>query len=188
VFEYVYRLSVANGPQAVSGLVAQLTGGGTGLSVVQGSVFVGDLASGATVAPAGTITIRQDRTSAFNESALAWTLTPFLPPSGATCAALAANVGETSLFPPTVSITSVTFVAPAGTTPEHCNVLGQIAPRVGEQSSPGVTQNLGFPYSTGQFLLNQGRFSAAYFSTQMYRMRDAYVRYARPDDRPSKQD
>jgi len=62
--------------------------------------------------------------------------------------------------------------------------------RVGSTNylSPGVTQNLGFPYSTGQLLLNQGRFSAAYFSTQMYRMRDAYVRYARPDDRPSKQD
>jgi len=52
VYEYVYRLSVSNGAQAVQGLVIRLTGGGTGLSVVQGSVFVGDLASGATVAPA----------------------------------------------------------------------------------------------------------------------------------------
>ena len=42
VYEYVYRLSVTNGAQAVSGLVVKLTGGGTGLSVVQGSVLAGE--------------------------------------------------------------------------------------------------------------------------------------------------
>jgi len=141
VYEYVYRLTVTNGAQAVQGLMVRLTGGGAGLAVVQGSVFAGDLASGATVAPAGTITFRQDRTNAFDASALAWTLTPFAPPSAATCAALANNVGETSLFPPTVSVTSATFTAASGNTPEHCNVIGLINPRVGEQSSPGVTQN-----------------------------------------------
>ncbi|SDF95793.1 YjbH domain-containing protein [Paraburkholderia phenazinium] len=44
-----------------------------------------------------------------------------------------------------------------------------------------AAENLDFPYSTQQYLLNQGRFSAEYFATQLYRMRDAYVRYARPD-------
>ncbi|RDK00784.1 YjbH domain-containing protein [Paraburkholderia lacunae] len=60
--------------------------------------------------------------------------------------------------------------------------------RVGSTNylSAGVAENLNFPYSTGQYLLNQGRFSAAYFSTQMYRMRDAYDRYARPGDVPHK--
>ena len=141
VYEYVYRLSVTNGAQAVQGLVVRLTGGGAGLSVVQGSVLAGDLASGATVAPTGTVTFRQDRTTAFDASALTWTLTPFQPASAATCAALANNVGETSLFPPTVSVTSATFTAASGNTPEHCNVIGMINPRVGEQSSLGVTQN-----------------------------------------------
>ncbi|CAB3705947.1 YjbH domain-containing protein [Paraburkholderia rhynchosiae] len=62
--------------------------------------------------------------------------------------------------------------------------------RVGSTNylSPGAAENLNFPYSTGQYLLNQGRFSAAYFSTQMYRMRDAYVRYARPDKGAPKPD
>ncbi|PRX90732.1 YjbH domain-containing protein [Paraburkholderia sp. BL25I1N1] len=62
--------------------------------------------------------------------------------------------------------------------------------RVGSTNylSPGGAENLNFPYSTGQYLLNQGRFSAAYFSTQMYRMRDAYIRYARPDNGPPKLD
>ncbi|MGU7783035.1 YjbH domain-containing protein [Burkholderia sp. PU8-34] len=41
-------------------------------------------------------------------------------------------------------------------------------------------ENLGFAYNTQQFLLNSGRFSADYFATQLYRMRDAYKRYAPP--------
>lgn len=42
-------------------------------------------------------------------------------------------------------------------------------------------QSLDFGYDTQQLLLNQGRFSAGYFATQLYRMRDAYQRYAAPD-------
>jgi hypothetical protein len=44
-----------------------------------------------------------------------------------------------------------------------------------------AAQNLDFAYSSQINLLNQGRFSAGYFSTQLYRMRDAYERYAKPD-------
>ncbi|ANB75661.1 hypothetical protein AYM40_25315 [Paraburkholderia phytofirmans OLGA172] len=62
--------------------------------------------------------------------------------------------------------------------------------RVGSTNylTPDAAQNLSFAYSTDQVLLNQGRFSAAYFATQLYRMRDAYDRYARPHDDPSKLD
>ena len=42
------------------------------------------------------------------------------------------------------------------------------------------SENLGFAYNPQQFLLNQGRFSAEYFATRLYRMRDAYKRYAQP--------
>ncbi|MBN3729125.1 YjbH domain-containing protein, partial [Burkholderia sp. Ac-20379] len=42
-------------------------------------------------------------------------------------------------------------------------------------------QSLDFGYDTQQLLLNRGRFSAGYFATQLYRMRDAYERYAAPD-------
>jgi hypothetical protein len=49
-----------------------------------------------------------------------------------------------------------------------------------------AAQNLSLPYSTDQYLLNQARFSAGYFATQLYRMRDAYDRYAKPDGAPSK--
>ncbi|HEX7908850.1 MAG TPA: YjbH domain-containing protein [Paraburkholderia sp.] len=55
--------------------------------------------------------------------------------------------------------------------------------RVGSTNylSAYAAENMVFPYSTQQFLLNQGRFSGEYFSTQLYRMRDAYLRYGRPD-------
>jgi hypothetical protein len=43
-----------------------------------------------------------------------------------------------------------------------------------------AAQSLGFGYSTQQDLLNSGRFSAGYFATQLYRMRDAYFRYVVP--------
>lgn len=54
--------------------------------------------------------------------------------------------------------------------------------RVGSTNylSPNAAENMDFPYSTQQYLLNQGRFSGEYFSTQLYRMRDAYLRYGRP--------
>ncbi|EIF35004.1 putative lipoprotein (DUF940) [Burkholderia sp. Ch1-1] len=55
--------------------------------------------------------------------------------------------------------------------------------RVGSTNylSANAAENMSFPYSTQQFLLNQGRFSGEYFSTQLYRMRDAYLRYGRPE-------
>ena len=53
--------------------------------------------------------------------------------------------------------------------------------RVGSTNylSASADENMVFPYSTQQYLLNQGRFSGEYFSTQLYRMRDAYLRYGR---------
>jgi hypothetical protein len=47
-------------------------------------------------------------------------------------------------------------------------------------SSYAATQNLAFAYDPEQVLLNGGRFGAGYFAGQIYRMRDAYARYARP--------
>ncbi|NPT57879.1 YjbH domain-containing protein [Paraburkholderia elongata] len=54
--------------------------------------------------------------------------------------------------------------------------------RVGSTNyvATNAAENMTFPYSTQQFLLNQGRFSGEYFSTQLYRMRDAYLRYGQP--------
>lgn len=55
--------------------------------------------------------------------------------------------------------------------------------RVGETNyiENRAAENLDYAYSTQQVLLNQGRFSAGYFATQLERMRDAYTRYAHID-------
>lgn len=44
-----------------------------------------------------------------------------------------------------------------------------------------ATQNTAYPYSTTRLVLNQGRFSEAYFKEQLARMRDAYLAYATRD-------
>lgn len=61
--------------------------------------------------------------------------------------------------------------------------------RVGSTNylSANAAENMSFPYSTQQYLLNQGRFSGEYFSTQLYRMRDAYLRYGKPGSDATKQ-
>jgi hypothetical protein len=49
-----------------------------------------------------------------------------------------------------------------------------------------AADNLAFAYGAQQYLLNQGRFSGEYFSTQLYRMRDAYIRFTQPVDAAAK--
>jgi len=56
------------------------------------------------------------------------------------------------------------------------------ATRVGGTNYVNSTadKSIDFAYNPQSVLLNQGRFSAEYFATQLYRMRDAYQRYAVP--------
>jgi len=60
--------------------------------------------------------------------------------------------------------------------------------RVGSRNylAGNEAENLALPYSTQQYLLNQGRFSAQYFGTQLYRMRDSYLRYVPARESPAK--
>jgi hypothetical protein len=75
VFEYVYQITVRNQGPALSNVAVQLTGVGPGTTIVDGAVQVGDLAAAATVTPADTITLRQDRTIPFSQAALVWQVT-----------------------------------------------------------------------------------------------------------------
>ncbi|MEF7615521.1 gamma-glutamyltransferase [Aquincola sp. MAHUQ-54] len=74
VFDYVFKVTVRNGGTAQSGIVATLASAGPGTTVIDGRVVVGDLAANASATPADTITLRQDRTRAFDPAALAWQL------------------------------------------------------------------------------------------------------------------
>jgi len=73
VFDYVFQINVKNnGTQLLNGVTATLKGVGAGTTIVDGTVQVGDLVAGASTTPLDTITLRQDRTKAFNQGALIW--------------------------------------------------------------------------------------------------------------------
>lgn len=74
VFEYVFKISVQNGAQALQGVTARLVGVGPGTTIVDGDVAVGNLAANGTATPADTITLRHDRTLPFSIALLGWQL------------------------------------------------------------------------------------------------------------------
>jgi hypothetical protein len=75
LFEYEFKVTLHNGAQARSNVVAQATAAGAGTSIVDGTVQAGQIAANADVTPADTITLRHDRTYPFNPAALVWQVT-----------------------------------------------------------------------------------------------------------------
>lgn len=76
VFDYVLQVTFRNnGTAALSDIQATLTAAGAGATIVDASVQFGAIGAGASVTPADTITIRQDRSVPFNPSALVWNIT-----------------------------------------------------------------------------------------------------------------
>ena len=73
-FEYTYRVDVTNTGAAVEGVTATVTSTAGSTAIVDGEVSFGGVFAGATVTSSDTFTIRQNRTSAFNPGALAWTV------------------------------------------------------------------------------------------------------------------
>ena len=72
VFDYRFTVTVQAGALPLSGVAATITGAGPGVSVIDGQVAVGALAGGASATPADTITLRLDRSAAFDPAALQW--------------------------------------------------------------------------------------------------------------------
>lgn len=76
VFDYVFQVSFKNnGSEALSDVSATLTAVGAGATIVDGTVLFSSIGAGASVTPADSITIRQDRSVPFNPAALVWTIT-----------------------------------------------------------------------------------------------------------------
>lgn len=71
-YDYVFSVTVKNGNKAVTNATQTLTAVGTGTSIIDGYVAIGNLAANEEVTPADTITIRHNRSLAFNQSALVW--------------------------------------------------------------------------------------------------------------------
>ena len=84
VYEYVFQVTFLNSGAQLSDIKAQITSAGTGTTIVDGTVTVGNLASGASTTPTDTITLRHDRTFTFDPAALKWQIngTPVpIPPT-----------------------------------------------------------------------------------------------------------
>jgi hypothetical protein len=86
VVEYDFELRLKNSGAALEAVTVTLVGAGGGATIVDGEVAAGSLAAGATLTPADTVTIRQDRTQPFAPAQLQWLIGAALPPGSATAA------------------------------------------------------------------------------------------------------
>ncbi len=74
VFQYVYRVNLANSGGAVTGVVVAGSGGSAGLTWVDNSASVASLPAGGTGQTADTITFRQNRSIPFSLAAISWSI------------------------------------------------------------------------------------------------------------------
>ncbi|HTF95591.1 MAG TPA: hypothetical protein VL995_05640 [Cellvibrio sp.] len=71
-YDYVFSVTVKNGAQPLTNASQTLTAVGSGSSIIDGSVALGNLLADEQVTPTDTITIRHNRSLPFNQSALVW--------------------------------------------------------------------------------------------------------------------
>ncbi|MDR7088865.1 pectate lyase family protein [Cellvibrio fibrivorans] len=90
-YDYVFSVTVQNGAQAVNNAAQTLTASGAGTTILDGSVLLGNLASGEQVTPADTIKIRHNRAQPFDQSALVWSASGTLVASSSSAASSVAN-------------------------------------------------------------------------------------------------
>ncbi|MGK5060596.1 hypothetical protein ACQ4WY_27030 [Janthinobacterium sp. LB2P49] len=73
-WDYTYRVHIRNNSSAAaSNVQAVLAGAPEGSTIIDGEVLAGSIDAGATVTPDDTITLRIERSIAFQSAALAWT-------------------------------------------------------------------------------------------------------------------
>lgn len=93
-YDYVFSVTVQNGSQAVANASQTLTAVGTGSSIIDGNVELGNLVAGEQITPTDTITIRHNRSLPFNQSALVWSASGTVASSSASSAANTALLNE----------------------------------------------------------------------------------------------
>ena len=75
VYDYVFKITVQNGPQSLSSLKAKLVAVGSGTTILDGDVDVGGIGADAQATPADTIKLRHDRALPFDQAAFRWEFT-----------------------------------------------------------------------------------------------------------------
>ncbi|QEY11445.1 hypothetical protein [Cellvibrio sp. KY-YJ-3] len=91
-YDYVFSVTVQNGAQAVNNAAQTLTASGAGTTILDGSVLLGNLASGEQITPADTIKIRHNRALPFDQSALIWSASGAEVSSSSSAASSVANL------------------------------------------------------------------------------------------------
>ena len=74
-FDYVFKVTIQGGSIDYGQALARVINVGSGTSIVDGEVQIGNIANGATLEASDTITLRHDRAIAFNLSAITWAVT-----------------------------------------------------------------------------------------------------------------
>ena len=75
VFDYVFRVELANSGAALTNVKGTVTTAGDGTTIIDGNVAVGNIAAGKAVTPLDTIALRHDRAKPFSSAALVWSFT-----------------------------------------------------------------------------------------------------------------
>lgn len=117
-YDYVFSVTVKNGTRAVINASQTLTAVGTGSSIIDGSVALGNLAADEQITPTDTITIRHNRSLPFNQSALVWSATGTVASTSSSSAANRTlldepfNVDKATLFSAAYRAISTDATAP----------------------------------------------------------------------------
>ena len=97
-FEYTYKVTFKNDGVNRTDLKATASGAGAGTTIVEGEVVIGSLSPNQVISPADTITLRQDRLTAFDRSALVWVFNEATSTTGVLLPGSAHDLALTALY------------------------------------------------------------------------------------------
>lgn len=180
IFENTYRFKFFNSGNALKGLTVKLQSSSPYIQVVDGFISVGDIAAGAEVTSADTITVRIDRLVSFDTSALTWEYSvPYVgerlsgAPNSPAVDALEFRIGETpepNSFENGFIPTRLTATIAIDATVEQVNTaLNLVNGYITGMISDFPVVDIGFPAAKDEVeaelvakkLVNSGAFSSA---------------------------
>lgn len=97
-FEYTYKVTFKNDGVNRTDLKATASGVGAGTTIVEGEVVIGSLSPNQVISPPDTITLRQDRLTAFDRSALVWVFNEATSTTGVLLPGSAHDLAITALY------------------------------------------------------------------------------------------
>ncbi len=134
--DFVFKVTLQNGFAAATNVSETLMAAGSGTTIIDGSVLAGNLAANQTITPEDTITLRQNRLLAFDQSKLVWQTGGNLV------------VSSTSSSIPSSAPASTSSSVPAASSSSASSYAGNVFESANGWASYG-TNNLGAAGTTG---------------------------------------